>query len=63
MRRRKADSMEIQQMRAHAKEAKKRKEAERKRVAMEKQRREEAERRKVISDNVLCVVYHILILW
>jgi merlin len=45
MRRRKADSLEVQQMRAQANEARKRKEAERKKLLLEKQKRDEAERK------------------
>uniref|UniRef100_A0A8C5TWY1 Neurofibromin 2 n=1 Tax=Malurus cyaneus samueli TaxID=2593467 RepID=A0A8C5TWY1_9PASS len=44
MRRRKADSLEVQQMKAQAREEKARKQMERQRLAREKQMREEAER-------------------
>eukprot|EP00079_Xenopus_tropicalis_P036139 XP_017949910.1 PREDICTED: merlin isoform X2 [Xenopus tropicalis] len=44
MRRRKADSLEVQQMKAQAREEKARKQMERQRLAREKQLREEAER-------------------
>ncbi|XP_044304938.1 merlin isoform X4 [Varanus komodoensis] len=44
MRRRKADSLEVQQMKAQAREEKARKQLERQRLAREKQMREEAER-------------------
>lgn len=44
MRRRKPDSMELQQMKAAAKEEKQRRQIERNRLAREKQLREEAER-------------------
>ena len=46
MRRRKPDSIEIQQMKAQAKEEKERKQVERKKLAREKQLREEACREK-----------------
>lgn len=44
MRRRKPDSMELQQMKAAAKEEKQRRQVQRNRLAREKQLREEAER-------------------
>ncbi|KAM4648980.1 merlin isoform 8-T8 [Amazona ochrocephala] len=46
MRRRKADSLEVQQMKAQAREEKARKQMERQRLAREKQMREEAERKR-----------------
>lgn len=46
MRRRKVDSMEVQQMKAHAKEEKARKQLERQKLDREKQLREDAERAK-----------------
>lgn len=46
MRRRKPDSMELQQMKAAAKEEKQRRQVQRNRLAKEKQLREEAEREK-----------------
>lgn len=46
MRRRKPDSMELQQMKAAAKEEKQRRQVQRNRLAKEKQLREDAEREK-----------------
>lgn len=47
MRRRKPDTMEIQQMKAQAKEEKQRRQVERNKLAREKQLREHAEREKL----------------
>ena len=53
MRRRKPDSMEVQQMKAQAKEEKLRRQAERNKLAREKQLREAAEREKAALEQQL----------
>lgn len=50
MRRRKPDTMEIQQMKAQAKEEKQRRQIERNKLAKEKQLREQAEREKALLE-------------
>lgn len=50
MRRRKPDTMEIQQMKAAAKEEKQRRQIERNKLAREKQLREQAERDKALLE-------------
>jgi hypothetical protein len=50
MRRRKPDTMEIQQMKAQAKEEKQRRQIERNKLAREKQLREQAERDKAMLE-------------
>ncbi|XP_014488002.1 PREDICTED: merlin isoform X1 [Dinoponera quadriceps] len=53
MRRRKPDSMEVQQMKAQAKEEKQRRQVERSKLAREKQLREAAEREKAVMEQRL----------
>lgn len=53
MRRRKPDTMEIQQMKAQAKEEKQRRQIERNKLAREKQLREHAERDKALLEGRL----------
>ena len=53
MRRRKPDTMEIQQMKAQAKEEKQRRQIERNKLAREKQLREQAEREKAMLEGRL----------
>lgn len=53
MRRRKPDTMEIQQMKAQAKEEKQRRQVERNKLAREKQLREQAEREKTMLEGRL----------
>lgn len=53
MRRRKPDSMEVQQMKAQAKEEKLRRQGERNKLAREKQLREAAEREKAALEQQL----------
>lgn len=53
MRRRKPDTMEIQQMKAQAKEEKQRRQIERNKLSREKQLREQAEREKVMLETRL----------
>lgn len=50
MRRRKPDTMEIQQMKAQAKEEKQRRQIERNKLSREKQLREQAEREKAMLE-------------